>query len=175
MSETLSAQETARLLGLERLPVEGTFYRQTYRSSEELPDGTPAGTAMIGMYSAEPPSFSCFHRLTRHELWHFYSGDPFELILLYPGGGHEAVVMGPDVAAGEKVQVDVPPDVWQAGRLVSGGRMAVYGCTLAPGFTPSCFEAAEREKLLSEYPDMAEIISELSPVKAENLPDDLDR
>lgn len=37
---------------LETLPVEGTFYKQTYRSEKTGENGKPVGTAMIGISHA---------------------------------------------------------------------------------------------------------------------------
>ncbi|MFN5376693.1 MAG: hypothetical protein ACK492_10075, partial [Chitinophagaceae bacterium] len=54
----------------EILPVEGTFFKQTYRSSILNEEGAPLGTAMIGMYCNSPLSFSSFHKLTQDETWH---------------------------------------------------------------------------------------------------------
>ena len=85
----------------DRLPVEGTFYKNTYRSSQKTSDGTPSGTAMIGMYCNDPLSVSCFHRLAYDEIWHAYGGDPFELILLHPDGSGEKILMGCNPLHGE--------------------------------------------------------------------------
>ncbi len=41
-------------LGLKPLPVEGTLYAETYRSSGGYEDGKPCGTAMLGLYCDEP-------------------------------------------------------------------------------------------------------------------------
>ena len=60
----------------DRLPVEGTFYKNTYRSTRKTSDGTPSGTAMIGLYCNAPLSVSCFYRLVYDEIWHVYGGDP---------------------------------------------------------------------------------------------------
>ncbi len=174
MNNGINATELAERLELSRLPVEGTFYRQTYRSAETLENGDPAGTAMIGLYSVDPPSFSRFHRLDRRELWHFYLGDPLEIILLFPDGSHRVVVMGTDIAGGELVQFEVPAGVWQAARVKKGGILSLYGCTLAPGFTPECFEAGTAELLLPKYPDMEKYIAELASLPGEVMPADVD-
>lgn len=147
--------------GFKPLPVEGTLYIETYRSGHELREGLPTGTAMIGMYCNDPLSLSCFHRLAHDEVWHFYLGDPLILYLLYPDGTSEEVVMGPEVLAGQKVQFTVPAGVWQGGCLVEGGQYAVFGCTMAPGFTPGCFEAGLAEQLIEQYPGRAGIIRKL--------------
>jgi predicted dehydrogenase/predicted cupin superfamily sugar epimerase len=157
--------DTARIIehfGFEKLPVEGTLYKSSYRSVLESRDGGPAGTEMIGLYSERPSSLSCFHRLTYDETWHVYGGDPFRLILLFPDGHSEDVVMGSDPLKGQRIQFVVPAGVWQGGCILSGGRYALYGCSMAPGFTGSCFQAGTREELLRLYPDRAQDIRALS-------------
>jgi predicted cupin superfamily sugar epimerase len=146
----------------DRLPVEGTFFKSTYRSTLENADGSPVGTAMIGLYCAEPLSVSCFHRLRYDEIWHVYGGDPFRLILLHPDGRSEEVVMGSDALRGQRVQFVVPAGVWQAGEIISGGRYALFGCTMAPGFTGAGFEGGIAADLIRQYPDRADDILRLS-------------
>ena len=138
--------------GMERLPVEGTFFASTYRSAETAPGGGPAGTAIVGLYCDDPPSRSLFHRLAFDEVWHFYGGDPIRLVLLHPDGSSEEVVLGGDVLAGQRVQHVVAAGPWQAGELVPGGAWALFGCTVAPGFTGSCFEGGSVGALLADYP-----------------------
>jgi predicted cupin superfamily sugar epimerase/uncharacterized protein (DUF952 family) len=146
----------------ERLPVEGTLYRSTWRCGMDHATGVPAGTAMIGLYAASPASVSCFHRLTFDEVWHAYTGDAFTLFLLHPDGHTDTVRMGSNLHAGEVVQFVVPAGVWQAGCLVPGGRFALFGCTMAPGFTGGCFEAGHAASLRAQYPAMAEQIERLA-------------
>ena len=146
---------------LRRLPVEGTLFVATYRSAAELADGSPVGTAMIGLYCHEPRSFSSFHRLPADEVWHFYDGDPLRLVLLAPDGWSREVLLGRDVAAGQVVQLVVPAGTWQAGHVVDDGTYALFGCTMAPGFTSRGFEGAVTADLLRRYPDRAADIERL--------------
>ena len=139
------------------LPVEGTLFAETYRSDATAPSGGPAGTAGVGLFCNEPASRSLFHRLAFDEVWHFYAGDPLRLVLLHPDGSDDEVVLG----AGHAVQHAIPAGVWQAGELLQGGEWALYGCTMAPGFTPSCFEGGEVERLLATHPARAEDIERL--------------
>ncbi len=138
--------------GFEPLPVEGTLFASTYRSSASLPDGAPVGTAMIGMYAHEPLSRSLFHRLPHDEVWHFYGGDPIRLVLLQPDGAVEEVWLGVDVRVGQRVQFVVPAGVWQAGELSPAGIYGLFGCTMAPGFTGAGFEGGLRSELLRSHP-----------------------
>lgn len=143
------------------IPVEGTLYKSTYVSQKEIEQG-PMGTAIIGFYSHAPQSISTFHRLSQDEVWHFYDGDPLILHLLHGNGHYEKVVMGKEVLHGQQVQYVVPANVWQAGELSPDGVYALYGCTLAPGFTGECFEGGIAENLLKTHPAQAEIINRLS-------------
>lgn len=146
---------------MELLPVEETFFVKTWRSSTELPNGNPVGTAMIGMYTNHPASRSLFHRLSVDEMWHFYGGDPIRLVLLFENGTDDEVILGPDVLNGHRVQFLVPAGVWQAGELLGEGRYALFGCTLAPGFVGTCFEGGRRDTLARLYPTRANDIARL--------------
>jgi predicted cupin superfamily sugar epimerase len=163
-----TVQQLVDRLGMTPLPVEATFFVSTYRSTDDTATGGPVGTAMIGLYSADPPSRSLFHRLTFDEVWHFYGGDPMRLVLLHPDGSTEEVIMGSDLLAGELVQFVIPAGVWQAGELVGEGHWALFGCTMAPGFTDTCFEGGRVGDLLASYPDREADIRRLG------IPDDYD-
>lgn len=150
----LTAARLIELLGLEPLPVEGGHYRETWRS--------PAGSAIYYLLTDEPDSFSALHRLPTDEVYHFYLGDPVEMLMLQEGGRMENVTLGPDVAAGQRVQHVVPRGVWQGSRLRAGGRFALLGTTMAPGFVPQDYECGVRDALVAAYPSAAEAIRRLT-------------
>lgn len=144
------------------LPTEGTFFASTWRSNQEFLNGKPFGTAMIGMYCNDPLSQSLFHRLPVDEIWHFYGGDPFRLVLLYPDGCSSEVVMGNDPLHGQHIQYVVQAGTWQAAHLIDGGTYALFGCTMAPGFTGSMYEGAKRSDILAAYPNCQKDIMRLT-------------
>jgi predicted cupin superfamily sugar epimerase len=150
---------------LELLPVEGTLFTSTYISRQKTETGDPISTAIIGLYANEPNSFSSFHRLQHDELWHFYAGDPLRLVLLYPDGPSEDVILGPDFVAGQHVQFTVPAQTWQAGHTLE--TYSLFGCTMAPGFTGACFEGGEIHALLEQYPNRADDIRRLCSTHGE--------
>jgi predicted cupin superfamily sugar epimerase len=141
---------------LQPLPVEGTLFTSTYRSPESLPNGKPYGTGMLGLYCDEPKSISYFHKLSVDEMWHFYSGDPLRLILLYPDGSSKDFILGNDINQNQIVQFVIPAGVWQAGHTL--GEYSLFGCTLAPGFTDDIFTGGSKAELLKLYPDRKEDI-----------------
>lgn len=163
-----SVQALIEHYGMTPLPVEGTYFVSTYRSVADTAEGGPVGTAMIGLYAADPPSRSLFHRLTHDEVWHFYGGDPLRLVLLRPDGTSEDVMLGSDPLGGQHVQFVIPAGVWQAGELAAGGTYALFGCTMAPGFTGTCFEGGTAATLRATHPDRADDIARLA------VPDDHD-
>jgi hypothetical protein len=144
------------------LPVEETLFAQTYLSEAETEAGGPAGSAGVGLFSVDPSSRSLFHRLAFDELWHFYAGDPLRLVLLYPDGSDDEVVLGGDPFDDLRVQHLVPAGVWQAGEVAEGGRWSLFGCTMAPGFTAASFEGGSVEELRATYPSRAEDIERLA-------------
>ncbi len=171
MEETVS--DVIEAYGFEPLPVEGTLFVSTYRSSASLPDGVPVATAMIGMFAHDPLSRSLFHRLPHDEVWHFYGGDPIRLVLLRPDGEVDEIWLGPDVRAGQFVQFVVPAAVWQAGELGPHGTYGLFGCTMAPGFTGAGFEGGRRSALLASHPSARADIDRLAVADDEStaMPD----
>ncbi len=158
-------EEVKRLLGLRPLPVEGGYYAESYRSSESLPaDQLPAryesqrsfGTAIY--YLLTPDTFSELHRLRTDEVFHFYLGDPVEMLLLAEGSACRTLLLGQDVMGGMAVQAVVPRGVWQGTRLLPGGRFALLGTTMAPGFDVADYESGDRATLERLYPAHAELI-----------------
>ena len=149
------------------LPAEGTLFASTWRSNQDFADGSPVGTAMIGLFCHEPLSQSVYHRLPVDETWHFYGGDPIRLVLLAPDGSSREVILGADPLAGHFVQFTIPAGTWQAGHLVEGGLYGLFGCTLAPGFTGSMYEGADRGQLLAAYPNHRLDILKLTHENAE--------
>ena len=164
-----TADELIRLLQLKPHPREGGFFRETYRAAETtaaaaLPEryggGRSHGTAIY--YLLTPATFSALHRLASDEVFHFYAGDPVQMLQLLPDGHGRAIVLGPDVTRGQQPQVLVPGGVWQGSVLEPGGAYALLGCTVAPGFDYEDYESGRRDELLAAYPQFADLIRRLS-------------
>lgn len=164
----LTADALIRLLHLAPLPVEGGHFRQTWRSEVTMGTGSgdgrdrPAGTAIYYLLTDAPDSFSALHRLPTDEVYHFYLGDPVELLMLHPDGRAGSAVLGHDLAAGQCVQLVVPRGTWQGSRVVPGGRVALLGTTMAPGFDAADYEGGTRADLVARYPSAAPLIVALT-------------
>lgn len=144
--------------GLEPIPREGGLFRRTWAGPERS-DGRPEGTAIVVLLTA--PDFSALHRLPSDEVWHFYLGDPLELLLLAPDGTARTAVLGPDVLHGQHLQFTVPAGTWMGARVAAGGAWAFFGCTMAPGFTYEGYEHGDAGELTARYPSEAARIAGL--------------
>ena len=159
----MTADQIKSLLQLEPHPVEGGWFRRTYTSAGnvELPRGVRAqGTAIY--YLLEAGTFSEMHVLASDEIFHFYLGDPVEMLQLLPDGSSAVFALGPDLAAGQHVQLVVPAGVWQGTRLLADGEVALLGCTVTPGFDFADYRNATADELIAKWPAEAERIRKLT-------------
>jgi predicted cupin superfamily sugar epimerase len=171
----LSVDQVIALLGLRPLEGEGGYFVESYRTDWSLapasmpgdfPDQRLAATAIY--FLVTPGQFSAMHRLRGDELWHFYLGDPVDLVVLSPDGAAETIRMGQDLLAGERLQALAPGGTWFGCGLAPGGNWALLGTTMTPGFHPEDFELADRALLLEQYPEAADSILNLTRVSPDS-------
>ena len=166
----MTAAEVKQLLNLKPHPQEGGWYVRTWESAEMLPATsfadarypTPRRTSTAIYYLLEPDTFSEMHLLQSDEIFHFYLGDPVEMLQLHPGGASKRVIIGNDLLAGQSPQLIVERGIWQGSRLVPGGAWALLGCTVAPGFEFEDYSEGHRHQLIAHWPEESELIHALT-------------
>lgn len=84
------------------------------------------------------------------------------MLHLRPDGTGAVILLGSAPQEGMRPQVVVPAGVWQGALVREGGRFALLGCTVAPGFEFEDFELGKRNELLRAYPEFAERIRALT-------------
>jgi len=155
----ITAEQIIAWLHLKPQLEEGGYFVETYRSQEEIPAPALPGrykgarsfsTAIY--YLITPNAFSAMHRLQTDEIFHFYLGDPVEMLLLGPGDPGRILLLGTDLSKGMRPQVIVRGGVWQGSRLLPGGRLALLGTTVSPGFDREDYENGQRGWLIDSYP-----------------------
>jgi predicted cupin superfamily sugar epimerase len=160
----LTARKIIKLFRMKPLPNEGGFYAETYRCPEKIRFKTLGlrniSTAIL--YLLTPETCSKLHRLKSDEIFHFYLGDPVTMLLLHHGGETEIITLGPDILKGHRIQVIVPRNTWQGCLLKKGGKFALLGTTVAPGFEFADFEIGDRKKLLIKFPARKNLITRLT-------------
>lgn len=82
------------------------------------------------------------------------------MLQLLPDGSSQTITIGNNLVAGQQPQVVVKGQIWQGSKLAPGGKWALMGTTMSPGFDYADYENAEAEPLIAQYPDVAEKIRE---------------
>lgn len=128
---------TASLLELEPHP-EGGWFRRTWAAGHavDTPGGErPAATCIH--YLLAPGEQSRWHVVLSDELWLWHGPGALELSFggeeAEPSDAPQTVVLGPDLAAGQRPQWVVPAGTWQAARL-AGDTEVLVTCVVSPGF-----------------------------------------
>ncbi len=158
--DAMSHDRAAQListLGLKPHP-EGGHYREVFRSSASVHPGDGRGercglTTIYFLLNAGEQGR--LHRVSSDEAWHFYEGDPLDLLWT---GDEDAVLhqarLGP-VADGMAPVAVVPAGAWQAAR--SSGAYTLVGCTVGPGFDFADFQ------MLGDHPELARELCARNP------------
>ncbi|MGH7529595.1 MAG: cupin domain-containing protein [Gemmatimonadales bacterium] len=154
------AQELIRALNLRPHP-EGGHYAEVFRSGRRVrPLDRNERAAVTTIYFLLcAGEHSRWHRVRSDEVWHWYEGDPLELVLL-DDAGLRRVRLGPTAKDTRPVAV-VDADCWQAARPL--GNYTLVGCTVAPGFEFEDFalmadELEVIERLRGEYPEVVQLV-----------------
>jgi uncharacterized protein len=146
----LTPADVIRILDLKPHP-EGGHYREIFRDIS-LPFPPPfAGERGIGVTRAASTAIyfllargerSHWHRVDAAEAWHWHAGAPLRLEISQRPGNIESLMLGCDLAAGERPQGIVPAHAWQAAQTL--GDWTLVGCTVSPGFEFKTFELAPK-------------------------------
>lgn len=119
----LTADDIRSLLALEPNATCG-FVRETYRSALSIApgglptpfaSGRPLGSALYFM--ATPAAPVKLHRIRNDQLYHYYLGDPLEVLMLRGDGKADHVIVGPDLRAGHRLQLFIPGHTFHTARL----------------------------------------------------------
>jgi len=165
----LTPEQLISQLKLKPLDIEGGFYYESYRSDESVTKANlPARYNKDKQFSTAIYFLLTFndtgilHRILSDEIFHFYLGDPVQMLLLYPNGNSNIVLLGNNILAGQRIQMTVPNGVWQGCSLVEGGEFALMGTTVSPAFDFEDFEPGNRNELKQIYPQHKGLIELLT-------------
>lgn len=163
----ITGAEIIAKLKLQEHPLEGGYFAETFRSVNRVETSRygerSMGTAIYFMLT--PGTFSEIHRLGIEEIYHFYLGDPVEMLNLYPDGTAQRIILGHDLKRGMSCQVMVAGEVWQGSRLLPGGGkngFALMGTTMAPGFEYRDYCSGKRAELVQRFPQYKELVTALT-------------
>jgi len=159
MTNDMTADDILKLLSLEPNATCG-FVRETYRAKQEIApgglpapfaDGRPLGSALYFMVTPQAPVR--LHRIRNDQLYHYYLGDPIEVLLLRGQGEH--FIVGPDLRAGHRVQLLIPGNTFHTARIIGRKRWFLGASTEWPGVIQADVELGKPELLAEEFPNVA--------------------
>jgi uncharacterized protein len=175
---TPNVEEIIKLLGLQALPVEGGYFRVTYRSdeliqAEALPERYTAARSMAGaIYFLETSEqFSAMHKLPSDELYYYHLGDPMEMLFLHPDGSGETRILGSDLQAGQQLQILAPRHSWHGSRPLPEQEhgFSLGSTSMAPGYDETDPVFASRDELIKAYPAFSTLIEALTRSGPHNI------
>jgi uncharacterized protein len=116
-------------------------------------DGRPAGSALYFMLTPEEPVK--LHRIRNDQLYHYYLGDPIEVLMLLEDGSAERHIVGPDLRKGHRVQLYIPGNTFHTARVTGARRWFLGASTEWPGVEPADAELGNPDVLAARYPGVA--------------------
>jgi predicted cupin superfamily sugar epimerase len=166
----LSAQDVRNILQLKPHPTCG-YVRVTYMSGEKIArgglpapfaDGQALGSGLYFQVTPERPVR--LHRILNDQLYHYYLGDPLEVFLLRSDEPAERVVVGPDLRAGQLVQLFIPGGTFHTARLLGRSGWFLGASTEWPGVIPRDVQIGNVDELAAKYPQFAQQIRAIAAV-----------
>ena len=170
----LNAEEIRKWLDLQPNLQEGGFLASVYGSPIRVPDSvlagfptTENGRSICGAiyYFLDSSGCSVLHRVTGDMIYHFYAGDPVQMLLLFPENNpnrSQVCFFGNNIALGQSPIKTIPGGTWLGSRLMPGGCWALMGVTMAPGFDPVDYTIGVRKELIARYPEQGPLITALT-------------
>lgn len=145
---------------------EGGYFKEIYKAAESIPaealptrfNGNRSFSTAI-YYLLQQGDYSAFHRINSDECWHFYAGHTLLIHTIENDGKYFCTKLGADINAGEAFQFVVPATAWFAAEPAGNSAFALAGCTVAPGFDFADFEMADKQFLVSAFPQHSDIIT----------------
>lgn len=132
------AQELIRVLDLKVLPKESGYLGIVGVSAQKVVvNGKSLAVQSQNYYMlTEELPINYLHWLEPADTHILIEGGPVDYFIFHPDGQVEKVVLGMDVAKGERPIVAVPGGCWKALRLHTGAHYALMANALSPEFTP---------------------------------------
>jgi predicted cupin superfamily sugar epimerase len=158
MSMSMTAAQIIELLQLQS-PTTCGYVSEPYRSHWQVPlsalppgyDGSrPLGNVFY--FLVTPDARVRLHRIRSDQMYHYYLGDPLEVLLLYADGRSEVKLVGSDLAAGMRPQLLIPGGTFHTARIAAGGDYALLGTSVWLRAEPADVEMGSADALAAAHP-----------------------
>ena len=161
----MNAAELIKQLQLQQ-HVEGGYFRRTYESSSGAVFQTEHGarhsmTSIYYLLSDESP-LGHWH-LNQSEIVHYYQlGNPLLYSMIDGDGNLQQVVLGPDLGAGQRLQLTVGGGVWKTSKLLPGETdFGLISEAVSPGWHPDDMRMIGKQELIDLFPGLEQQINSI--------------
>lgn len=147
------AQELIEQLHLSVLPRESGYLGLIGQSAQTVPVHGRALAVQSQVYyllTRDRP-INYLHWLEPDDTHILIEGGPVDYFIFHPDGRVEKIVLGRNIAAGERPVVAVPGGCWKALRLHDGANYALMANALSPEFTLDRVRIGEGESWVKRY------------------------
>jgi predicted cupin superfamily sugar epimerase len=151
------ARELIQTLHLQLLPGESGYLGLIGQSAQTIPiDGHQLAvqSQVYYMLTRDRP-VNYLHWLASDDTHIVIEGGPVDYFIFHPDSRAEKVVLGRDLAAGQRPVVAVPGNCWKALRLHPGASYALMANALSPEWTPDRVKIGAGEDWLKKYRNAA--------------------
>lgn len=156
------AEHWIQKLNLQPHP-EGGFYSELYRSNLRVNRIADAANKSYSActsiyYLLEGNDFSSFHRLASDEIWYFHKGAPLFIHLIDNDGNYTSQELSDQETGVFSFRVEA--GIWFAASIPGGIGYTLVSCVVAPGFEFAEFKLANKDQLISLYPQHTQILNQ---------------
>ena len=147
--------------------VEGGYYRRTFESTHQTQidndsHNNETRQLMSSIYYCltDDSPIGHFHKNTSDIMHYWQLGSSLRYWLIDPSGSLSNVVLGPNLAAGEQLQLLVPGGIWKATTL-DKGEFGLLSEAVCPGFDFADMTLANKAAMKDSFPDLFDQIEHL--------------
>lgn len=140
---------------------EGGYYKEIYRSKDiinssnsHINEQRPSSTSIYYLLDSETKSFC--HKLKSDEIWYYHLGASVTLYLIDQNGNFSIKICGSGKE--EEPSVLIPKNTWFGARVMQPNSFVLVSCMVSLGFEFADFEMADRNELISMFPQHKEAI-----------------
>lgn len=141
--------------------LEGGYFKRSFQADHREKMATDNGprytlTSIYYLLTAESP-IGHWHRNQSDIIHYFHLGSPIDYYLIQADGSLHTATLGPDLAAGQQLQLTVQGGIWKASHLATGD----YGLiseAVAPGFDYEDMSIAKQAELIAIFPQHRSLI-----------------
>ena len=147
------ARELIQSLHLHVLAGESGYLGLIASSAQSIPvNGKPLAvqSQVYYMLTRDRP-INYLHWLASDDTHILIEGGPVDYFIFHPDGRAEKIVLGRDIAAGQRPVIPVPGNCWKALRLHPGASYALMANALSPEWTPDRVKIGAGPDWLNKY------------------------